>query len=96
LTLSQGQTYDDYDASTDKKANYGLTGLILGGVGLAVAKKVGLLATTLIFFKKFFFVLLAPLAWVWNKIRGKSRKSIQSPESDVSRDEDDTQSPTAM
>jgi len=51
-----GQRYDDFDPKSDKVAEYGLTGLVLGGAGLGVAKlaKVGLLA-------KFSKVLLAAL-----------------------------------
>lgn len=51
-----GLRYEDFDAKSDKVAEYGLTGLVLGGVGLGVAKlvKIGLLA-------KFGKVLLAAL-----------------------------------
>jgi uncharacterized membrane-anchored protein len=51
LLLSQtrfedGKRYADFNASTDKVAEYGLTGLVLGGAGLGLAKaaKIGLLA----------------------------------------------------
>lgn len=44
LTVKSGERYEEFNASTDKISEYGLTGLILGGAGLAVAKKVGLLA----------------------------------------------------
>lgn len=96
LTIKPGQTYSDYDASSDKTSEYGLSGLILGGVGLAVAKKVGLLATLLVFFKKFFIVLLAPLLWVWNKLRRKSRQQAENsstPNPDIAND---TQPPAAL
>jgi uncharacterized membrane-anchored protein len=45
-SFDAGSTYEDFDSSTDKVAEYGLTGLILGGAGLGLAKvaKVGLLA----------------------------------------------------
>jgi len=41
-----GKRYEDFNASTDKVAEYGLTGLVLGGAGLGLAKaaKIGLLA----------------------------------------------------
>lgn len=41
-----GMRYEDFDAKNDKVAEYGLTGLVLGGVGLGLAKlaKVGLIA----------------------------------------------------
>ncbi|MCP3792904.1 DUF2167 domain-containing protein [Paenibacillus sp. CH40] len=50
LTVKSGERYEDFNASTDKISEYGLTGLILGGAGLAVAKKVGLLALLIAFF----------------------------------------------
>ena len=45
-TFAQGSRYEDFDKKTDKVAEYGLAGLVLGGAGLAAAKlvKVGLLA----------------------------------------------------
>ncbi|HVY30057.1 MAG TPA: DUF2167 domain-containing protein [Polyangiaceae bacterium] len=41
-----GQRYADFNSSTDKVAEYGLTGLVLGGAGLGLMKvaKIGLLA----------------------------------------------------
>jgi len=45
-SFSPGMRYEDFDSTTDTVAEYGLTGLVLGGVGLGVAKlaKIGLLA----------------------------------------------------
>lgn len=45
-TFGAGARYEDFDKKTDKVAEYGLAGLVLGGAGLAAAKlvKVGLLA----------------------------------------------------
>jgi uncharacterized membrane-anchored protein len=45
-TFESGKRYQDFDSSTDKVAEYGLTGLVLGGAGLGLAKvaKIGLLA----------------------------------------------------
>ena len=45
-TFEAGKRYQDFDSSTDKVAEYGLTGLVLGGAGLGLAKvaKIGLLA----------------------------------------------------
>jgi uncharacterized membrane-anchored protein len=52
----KGARYEDFDKKTDKVAEYGLVGLILGGAGLGAAKlvKIGLLA-------KFWKVILAAL-----------------------------------
>jgi uncharacterized membrane-anchored protein len=45
-SFDTGQRYADFDSSKDKVAEYGLTGLVLGGAGLGLAKvaKIGLLA----------------------------------------------------
>lgn len=46
MSFEPGKRYEDFNASTDKVAEYGLTGLVLGGAGLGLAKavKIGLLA----------------------------------------------------
>ncbi|WP_282936488.1 DUF2167 domain-containing protein [Paenibacillus sp. RC67] len=59
LEIKAGERYEEFDASKDKVSEYGLSALILGGAGLAVAKKVGLLATIALFGKKFFIVIIA-------------------------------------
>jgi len=46
-----GASYDDFDSSVDEEAGYGIAGLVAGGVGLAVAKKAGLLVLLLKFIK---------------------------------------------
>ncbi len=50
-TFNAGSTYAEYNSSTDKAAGYGLAGLVAAGVGIAVAKKVGLLALLIPFWK---------------------------------------------
>ncbi|WP_028549732.1 DUF2167 domain-containing protein [Paenibacillus sp. UNC451MF] len=59
LEMQAGKRYEDFDASKDKVSEYGLSALILGGAGLAVAKKVGLLATIALLGKKFGIVIIA-------------------------------------
>lgn len=79
-SFAPGMRYEDFDSSTDKVADYGLTGLVLGGIGLGVAKlaKLGLLAqlgklflTGLIAGKKVFALFLvlagAGLRKLWNR-----------------------------
>ena len=69
-----GSRYADYQAGTDKEAEYGLAGLVAAGAGIAVAKKVGLIGIILAFGKKFLFVILAVAAglgaWARRKFRG--------------------------
>lgn len=52
-----GSTYADHSAS-DPSSGIGLRGLVLGGAGLAVASKLGVLAKFLVIFKKLFIVVL--------------------------------------
>lgn len=75
LKVNDGKRYEDFDKSTDKVAGYGLSALMLGGAGLAVAKKAGLLVVLLTLFKKFGFILIAGIAAVWGFIRKKKRNS---------------------
>jgi uncharacterized membrane-anchored protein len=68
--FNAGARYRDFNASTDRVAEYGLGGLVAAGVGVAAAKKLGLLA---IFakFGKFIFLGIALLVGVfWRKIAG--------------------------
>jgi uncharacterized membrane-anchored protein len=51
VDFEAGARYADYNAATDKAAGYGLAGLVGGGAAVAVAKKAGLLAILLKFWK---------------------------------------------
>ncbi|MBV6717019.1 DUF2167 domain-containing protein [Paenibacillus chitinolyticus] len=75
LQVKAGKRYEEYNSKTDKLAEYGLSGLILGGAGLAVAKKVGLIGLLLVFLKKFGVILVAGLAALWRFLRGKKKKA---------------------
>ncbi len=55
-----GSRYEDFNAATDQKADYGVTGLIAGGAAAAaLAKNTGIFATLLVLLKKFWFVGIA-------------------------------------
>jgi uncharacterized membrane-anchored protein len=58
-----GSRYADF-RDGDKKAEYGLAGLVAAGAGVAVAKKLGLLGIILAFGKKFLVIILALLGGV--------------------------------
>lgn len=59
--FTAGGTYGEFDAAKgDKRAGYGLAGLVAAGVGIAAAKKLGVLAIVLGFGKK--FILLFAIA----------------------------------
>lgn len=61
-----GATYADYRPGIDKKAGYGLAGLVAGAV---IAKKTGLIAAILIFGKKFFVLIIAGIAAAFGAVR---------------------------
>ncbi len=70
VSFSQGSRYSDYVPGVDKLAAVGIGGLIAG----KVLSSTGVLAVALLFLKKGFFLILFPLAWVWNKVKsGLSR-----------------------
>ena len=87
LEVKAGERYEDFDASKDKVAEYGLSALILGGAGLAVAKKVGLLATIALFGKKFFIVIIAAFGAVIGLIKKLFGRKKKEPVSTLPADQ---------
>jgi len=63
-TFDPGSSYSDYKPDTDKKAAYGVAGLVAAGLGLAAAQKFGLVAVILLFAKKFLILIAAGFAAV--------------------------------
>ena len=73
-----GSRYADYREG-DKKAEFGLAGLVAAGAGVAVAKKLGFLAVLLAFAKKGLVFLVAGAAglWAWMRRRfGRRSKDL--------------------
>lgn len=70
-----GARYADFNASTDDKAEYGLAGLVAAGVGVAAAKKFGLLALLAVFGKKAFIVIEALLIAGLSRVKRLFRRS---------------------
>ncbi|WP_338549517.1 DUF2167 domain-containing protein [Roseovarius phycicola] len=66
-SFTPGNTYADFNPSTDAVAAYGIGGLIAG----KAAAKTGLLAAGVLLLKKFWFVLLIPLIGLKNVIFGR-------------------------
>jgi len=70
-----GARYQDYDPSKDKDSGLSLGGLVLGGVGVAVASKLGLIAKILLVFKKGFLVIFigigGAIGWIRRRMGGK-------------------------
>lgn len=77
-----GSTYADH-AKGDKVAEFGVAGLVAAGLGLAAAKKFGLLAILLLMLKKGFVVIAAGFAsvaaWFRRKMGGKKTVSTKTP-----------------
>lgn len=71
VSFAPGKRYADFVPGADTVAAVGIGGLIAG----KVAAKAGLLAVAIIALKKFGFLLLVPLLWVWRMIRGKTADS---------------------
>lgn len=78
FSVNSGEKYEDFNESTDKLAEYGLTGLIIGGAGLVVAKKAGLIALLVIFLKKFGVVVVVAVIGGWRVLRGRLKKKNET------------------
>lgn len=69
-SFDPGFRYAEFDASIDKKAEYGVGGLIAAGAGLVVAKKLGLLAIMLKFIKPLLLAAAVTFGALRKKIAG--------------------------
>ena len=67
--FNDGWRYEDYKEGVDKKAAYGIAGLIAGGTVVALAKKAGLLGILFAFGKKFLVLIGAGLVALFGAIR---------------------------
>ncbi len=74
-SFDAGSRYADFNKSTDKVAEYGVGGLVAAGLGMAAAKKAGLLGLILAFGKKGLFIVLALFAALFSKIKGLFSKN---------------------
>jgi uncharacterized membrane-anchored protein len=78
-----GARYQDYKAGADKTAEYGVAGLVAAGIGVVAAKKLGLIALGLVFFKKFFALAIAAVvaagAWFRRMFGGKAKPPTEPP-----------------
>jgi uncharacterized membrane-anchored protein len=73
-SFNPGSTYADYKPGVDQKATFGVAGLVAAGLGLAAAKKFGLLALLALFGKKLIILVVAAFAGVANWFRQFFRK----------------------
>lgn len=78
-----GYSYKDFNAATDRKADFGVVGLIAGGAAAAAfAKNAGVFSVALLFLKKFWFLGVAAVmglaGLVRNLFTGKKAKAEAS------------------
>ena len=77
VRFKPGSRYTDH-ASGDRDSGMGLKALVLGGAGLMLAKKGGILLAILLFMKKGFIVVLAAIGGLFKWLFGR-RKSTDVP-----------------
>ena len=83
VNFTSGNTYADYKEGIDKKASYGIAGLIAGGI----LAKTGILAKMGIFIVKFAKLIFAGLAaavaafWRWLSKKKKEKRKQEADES---------------
>ncbi|MBT9445264.1 MAG: DUF2167 domain-containing protein [Hyphomonadaceae bacterium] len=78
--FAAGARYEDYKEGVDKKAAYGIAGLIAGGAAVALVKKAGLLGLILAFGKKFIVLAIAGAAGLFGVIGrmfGKKKEPVE-------------------
>ena len=69
-TFDQGARYADFVPDVDKTAGYGIAGLVAAGAGVAVAKKLGLIAIILAFGKKLLIPIVLLFGVLGRRIKG--------------------------
>ncbi len=70
VTMGTGNRYEDFVPGVDTVAEGGLSGLLGGG-----ASQVGLLFVALALLKKFGVLIVVPVVWLFNRLRGKRGQS---------------------
>jgi uncharacterized membrane-anchored protein len=69
-----GSAYTDYAPGSDKTAEYGVAGMVAAGLGLAAAKKLGLLALIAVFAKKGVVLIAAAFAALVARVKRLFKK----------------------
>jgi uncharacterized membrane-anchored protein len=78
VRFKPGSRYSDH-ASGDRDSGLGLKALVLGGAGLVLAKKGGILIAILLFLKKGIIVVVAAIGGFFKWLFGRNKKSIDVP-----------------
>ena len=68
-SFDAGSRYTDYTEGQDRKAAYGVAGLVAAGLGVAAAQKLGGLALIALFLKKGAVLIAAAVAWIAARFR---------------------------
>lgn len=74
-SFDSGATYADFNPDIDKQAEYGIAGLVAAGAGVAVAKKLGILAILLKFLKPILIGIVVLFGAFRNRILGLLRRN---------------------
>jgi uncharacterized membrane-anchored protein len=86
-TFDAGARYEDYKDGQDRKAAYGVAGLVAAGLGVAAAQKLGILAVAALFLKKGIVLIAAAVAALAAKFRkllglpARKKKGSDKPQS---------------
>jgi uncharacterized membrane-anchored protein len=87
VNFASGSRYTDFVEGVDRKAEYGVAGLVAGGAALLVAKKVGLIGIILLVLKKGAVFIIAGLAgagtWLRRLFGGRAGGEFSTPSSGV-------------
>jgi uncharacterized membrane-anchored protein len=83
-SFDAGSRYSDYQSGVDKKAEYGVAGLVAAGVGVAVAQKLGLIGLALLFLKKFAIIAIAAAGGFFAWVRRFFSRNTQVPPPETS------------
>lgn len=78
-SFDPGSAYGDYQPGADRKAEFGVAGLVAAGLGLAAAQKFGLLAAVALFAKKGLVLIAAGVAALAARFRKLFRKDPPTP-----------------
>ena len=83
LHFTPGARYEDHESS-DKDSGLGLKALVLGGAGVVIAKKTGILLAILLALKKVFIVVIAAIGGFFRWLFGRKK---QEPDLNVASSE---------
>ena len=78
VQFKAGFRYADH-VENDKSSGKGLTALVIGGTGLLIAKKTGILVALLVFLKKGFILVVAAIGAFFKRLFGGKKNEPKAP-----------------